>query len=230
MRILFLFCSLFFLYSGLQAQNDCSGYFPFEEGSYFVQNSYDHKGKLSSTTRHEVNFLMDSDEGTEAQVDLTIWDEKGEEVAKSDYLVTCIDGDLVLDMRSITANMMEIAMEDMDIDIETSGMVLPAKLNVGDKLDDAYSIVKVGTNGMVIMTTRMDVTDRKVIGSELLTTPAGTFNCMVLTSNTRSKAMITTMEFETKQWFAEGHGMIRSESYRKGKLESYTEMVEFGTK
>lgn len=225
--LLFLFAYTF----NVAAQDDCSGYFPFEEGQYFTMNSYNKKGKLSSTTHHEVQFLMDDEVGvTEATIDMVIMDEKGEEVNKSSYSVTCLDGVLNLDIQSMMIGLQDYYTEGIEVTVETSGLVMPSELKVGDQLEDAYTSIQIGNQGIVIMTSEVKVTDRKVVSSETITTPAGTFDCMKIESTMSSKALMANFEYQMVDWFAFGKGLIRSETYRKGKLDSYTEMTAIGKK
>jgi hypothetical protein len=69
------------------------------------------------------------------------------------------------------------------------------------------------------------ITDRKVVGKESVTTPAGTFDCFKITSNSTIKTKTVvgiTMEFSAIEWLAPKAAIVKSESYKKGKLQGYT--------
>jgi hypothetical protein len=79
--------------------------------------------------------------------------------------------------------------------------------------------------GGMKMNMTVDITNRKVNAKESITTPAGTFNCYAISSNSETK-MGLKMMFEIKEWVAEGMGVIKSETYNKnGKLMGYTELT-----
>ncbi len=59
---------------------------------------------------------------------------------------------------------------------------------------------------------------------ESKTVPAGTFDCIVVDQTLKMKTILE-MTMTSKDWFADGIGMVRSESYRKGKLDSYSELT-----
>ena len=230
MKINLLLVFLFVFSTSLISQQNCNSYFTFTEGSYSKQHTYDKKGKLEGIVSHEVKSLTTTANGYLAEVEMILTDDKGEELSQSVYEVECADGNLIMDLSSrMFYDQSAAYAEEMDIDlaVESSGLVLPASLNVGDELEDAFYETKISSSGMVLMTTRMELTNRKVEGRETIETPAGTFECMVLSSTMESKAMVGSMEFQMKEWYAEGKGIVRSETYRRGKLDSYSELVEY---
>ena len=64
---------------------------------------------------------------------------------------------------------------------------------------------------------------RKITGQELVQTPAGDFNCFVLSENITTKAMMQRELQETTSWYAYGIGLVKQMVYNdKGDLESVT--------
>ena len=219
--ILFLFAA-----SSLPAQDACDGYYPFEEGTSFTLTTYNKKGKVSSSASHQLLQMQETTDGMEAEIHMEIADDKGKEIATSDYTVECRDGNFILDMQNMYTSMNE-AYAGLDATVETTGIIMPPQLEVGQELEDAHTKIQVSSSGFSVMTTEVTIEDRLVTDTETITTPAGTFECMIITSTFRSKAMMVNMEYQLIEWFAEGYGLIRSETYRKGKLESYTELTAF---
>ena len=72
---------------------------------------------------------------------------------------------------------------------------------------------------------RIDVTDRKVEALEKITTPAGTFDCMKITSVCFTKMLIKS-ETEMTDWYAPNVGLVRSETYQRGKLLTFSELTD----
>jgi hypothetical protein len=76
-------------------------------------------------------------------------------------------------------------------------------------------------NGMTIFKTSVNVINRKVTGKENITTPAGTFSCIIVEEDVETHTM-ATIKGHNKSWFALGVGMVRSESSSNGKPQGYT--------
>ncbi len=72
----------------------------------------------------------------------------------------------------------------------------------------------------------VNITDRKVGKEEVLHTPAGEFNCFIITQTISTKSIVS-MEVNSKEWYSEGTGMIKSETYRKGKMMGYSILTQF---
>lgn len=87
----------------------------------------------------------------------------------------------------------------MDIEVDASAFVIPSKVNM---------------------------TDYKVEAREQVTTPAGEFDCLVISQRVSTK-VIVKVEAGSMEWYAKGIGMVRSESYnKKGKLVGYDVLTE----
>lgn len=72
------------------------------------------------------------------------------------------------------------------------------------------------------MEMNMRIFDRKVEGTESVTTPAGTFNCFKLSQSVEMKMMFS-VSAKSIEFYSKEFGMVRSESYdSKGKLTGYT--------
>ena len=71
------------------------------------------------------------------------------------------------------------------------------------------------------LTWRVRVTDRKVLRVERLETPAGMFDCPVVSEHKVEKGPGRNRETTALTWYAEGIGMVRHDTYdRSGLLET----------
>ena len=72
-----------------------------------------------------------------------------------------------------------------------------------------------------IMNMRVSGTDRNVIGTERIDTPAGSFDCFVLEETVTTKALTMKEVEKTKSWYAYGVGLVKEITCDKnGKLLS----------
>ena len=72
-----------------------------------------------------------------------------------------------------------------------------------------------------IMNMKVSGTDRKVLGTERIDTPAGSFDCFVLEETVTTKALMMKEVEKTKSWYAYGVGLVKEITCDKnGKLLS----------
>lgn len=203
-------------------QGACSAYYPFEEGTKFVVTSYNKKGKTESSVKYEVTKASNN----VASLSAKVFDDKNKEITQTGYDVTCDGETISIDFQSLLNPEILKQYKDMDMELTGSNIEFPTNLEVGQDLKDANMNMAIDLSGMK-MNIKLDMVDRKVISKESITTPAGTFDCFVLTYTTEMK-MGVKQRFQIKEWVAKGVGMVRSEHYSKnGKLSGYSELTSF---
>jgi len=202
------------------SQNTCSMYYPFEEGTAFQITGYDKKGKTNSVMDYSITDVT----GNTATINTKISDKKGEEITTTDYKITCENNVISIDFKSLMNPDMFAQYKDMEVDFEGTNIELPDDLSVGKNLKDANMVMTIKMGGLNMNMT-MDLVNRKVEGKESITTPAGTFDCYVITYTMEMK-MGMKSTIKNKEWIAEGVGMVKSENYNKnGKLMGYSELT-----
>lgn len=218
-----------FVTTMLTAQDNCSKYYPMVEGTSFEYTSMNKKGKTEGVINYVISEVSNDGPMTKATFDIKYTDEKGKEVFHHTYDISC-DGNVVkIDYQSLFPSQMMQQYEDMDVEMEISGtdIELPNNLSVGQELADANVAVTMNMGAMK-MKMNVDTTNRKVEAKETVTTPAGTYECYVITEDSKSKAMMVNQEFSNRLWLAEGVGMVKQETYKKnGNLMSSTELTKF---
>lgn len=216
--ITFTLVCLFFLSAAKLGAQDCTYYFPQKQGTEIEMKSYNDKDKVTSTSKSKVLEVA----GSSIKVANEVLDDKGKSIAKSEYTVSCKNGEFVMDMSGYLKGVNMDAYKDMEVKVETEDMHMPASLKAGDVLDDGEMTVKVTNQGFPIVTMKVKVYNRKVEKMESITTPAGTFECAKITYDIDSK-VVFAMSLKGVEWISKNVGMVRSESYNsKGKLQGYT--------
>ena len=220
----FLSCTLFT--TMLIAQTDCEPYLPTEEGTSWELTHYSAKGKVSGVMQYELlEKTVDGDDMT-FKVKATTFDKNEEEVYTSDFEAFCKAGEFSYDMTFMMDGAAMGAYSEMDVEVDGGEFSLPdLDAPAGTTLPDGHLDIRVGAGGGININMAIDITGRKIEGREEITTPAGTFNCVVLSQTTSTKT-IMRVETSSKDWYAPGVGVVRSESYnRKGKLTGYSELT-----
>ncbi len=88
--------------------------------------------------------------------------------------------------------------------------IMPANLHPGDSLPEAHCCVMAGIAKLTI-----DVTERSVLREETITTPAGTFKCMVARQHKVENAPLHHADNWSDSWYAPGVGYVRHDTYDK---------------
>ena len=211
------------------SQNNCSKFYPMEEGSSFQYTNYDKKGKTDGTIDYKISEVKVDGSVTTATFDMKYNDEKGKNIFESDYNIICENGIVRIDFKSLFPSQMMQQFSDMNVEMDITGtdIELPNDLSVGQELADANLSIAMSMSG-IKMNTTVDQTNRKVEKKESVTVAAGTFDCYLVTETNVSKTMGATIEMQSKLWLAEGVGMVKQESYKKnGNLMSRMELTKF---
>jgi hypothetical protein len=105
-------------------------------------------------------------------------------------------------------------------------MVYPAGLSAGQTLPDANITVSASTGGVSILNLTVIITNRKVVGTESVTVPAGTFECFKITYDVETKMMFKVNATVT-EYVNMGVGNVKTETFdKKGKPAGTTQLVE----
>jgi len=210
------------------SQSACSKYYPLEEGTTFQYTNYDKNGKLSGTIDYTTTNYRKEDGGLEiVTMKVNTKDKKGKETIDFYYDISCDGNGISIDFKSLGNMGMLQQFEDLETEVTGTDIIIPNDLTVGQELPDSEMKMKISMGG-ISMNVDVITKDRKVISEEDLTTPAGSYNCIVLQTTTESNIMGKKMTHKTKSWIAEGVGMVKQESHDdKGNLMNYSELTKF---
>ena len=216
----------FLVASELTAQCE-NAFFPFEKDVTFEQTTYDKKGKEQGKTK---SSILDVN-GATVSVGSVFYDKKGEQIAETDYSITCEDNVMKMNFDNFLPKQMLDQYGDADIKVEGDFITIPNDLESGQTLEDASGTIIINASGMNIKLD-MTITDRKVEKIETLETPAGSYSTYKIKQKTIVKMNIMGMNKTTESisasWFAKKVGMVKTESYHKnGGLLSSTLLTAF---
>jgi hypothetical protein len=203
----------------LSAQ-DCTFFYPMEEGTIIEMKHFDKKEKLSGITRQEIIEKKLGSNGITLTIRNTSFDEKGKELMSSDLTMECRNGVFTFDMSNYINDEMLAGMKEMEFTMEGDNLEFPSNMKAGDMLKDGKIRLLVEDMPMMNMTTT--VYNRKVEAVENISTEAGTFECYKISYEVLTDAMI---DVQTRgiEWIAPETGAVRTESYNKnGKLMGYS--------
>jgi hypothetical protein len=216
------FICAFFCFTSAVISQDCSKYFPMDEGTKFQITVYDKKDKVSGI----MDYVVKEVNGNTATMFYEMHDEKGQLLTSSEYGVTCTDDGVKIDFSSMMSPELMGQYKDMEVEMSGTDLLYPNNISTGQSLPDADVQMTVKMPPLN-MNMNVNFLNRKVEGNESVTTPAGTFDCYLITYDSESK-MGFKMTNSNKLWLSEGYGMIKSETYnKKGNLIAKSVLTSF---
>jgi hypothetical protein len=207
---------------GLSIAQDCGVYHPTSVGKTLTYTYYKKEGKPESTSTMTITAVDKTAGGIKIGVAGTVKEAKGKEVMSYAYDAWCDGDNFFIDMKSMIGS---LAIKDMsNYKVESKHLKFPKILVAGQKLEDAS--ISLTIEGPVSTGVTSNITNRTVVAFEKRTTSAGTFDCVKISADIDSKVMFIKTSGKSVEWYAEGVGMVRSESYDKnGKLIGFNELT-----
>ena len=220
MKNLIFLTSLVIMAVGLQGHaQDCTLYFPADEGAVIELEHFDNKGKLTGSTVQKIIRKETSGNSTFLTVQNTIKDNKGEELMDTEMTFECKDGVFYFDMNNYLSGESMAAFESMELRIEGDNLEFPPGMKEGDVLKDGQ--IRMIIDQMPALNTTTTIMNRTVEAVEKISTGAGTFECFKISYDIETKAMMTFRAMGI-EWIAKDVGLVRSENYnKKGVLEEW---------
>ncbi|WP_128755310.1 TapB family protein [Aquimarina sediminis] len=205
--------------------NNCSKFYASQEGKTLTIHQYDKRERLEIISQYKVTKVENTGEQSIITISMNLADGRNNKhIISSSFKARCSGKTTRLDPESFIAPGILDQYNDMEYSITGDDISFPNSLTVGQELPNASVQMSVNAGIMNInMTTTMQ--NRKVIEKEQVTTPAGTFDCYVITyTNVLTMGMTKTLH--SKQWIAEGVGMVKEETRKaNGRLVTKSVLV-----
>lgn len=205
----------------------CSSFIWFKEGTTLEYNLTDATGKSIGITTTHINKVYTEGAATIAEIVSSY--HKGKEM-KVTY--RCEGNKIYMDMKAFfDNNFAAMAKNGLQMEMKDTYISFPWDMKTGDNLEEAVFEIKAKKGGKDFMTITSRIKNRKVEGTEKVTTPAGSWDCLKLSeirSNTTEMMgrKIPGQDMKTTSWFSPGAGIIKTEMYDgNGKLQSLSELI-----
>lgn len=208
----------------VQAQS-CDNMAYFKEGQQFEISNYNKKGKLESTIKYKTLNVNSAADQTSATLQTEQFDKKGKSIIATEAEFICKDNVIDLDMNALMNSAMPPQMEGVEMTITQENVGIPASAPAGTQLEDGFYKVTTNISG-IEMNTTIDMVNRKVEGTEEITTPAGTFKCLKITYTSKIKAGFMKKSTDMVVYINPEYGMIRNEMYERGKMTGHSELTK----
>lgn len=223
MKILkFFILTLLFTFNQYSyAQNCAEAFYTSKQGTRLSFEHYDDKNKLQTSQTQTMTSFKSTAGGFEAIMSVMMKDKKDKVIVDNrNFNVKCDNGVFTMDLSSFYGGEINSA-KDMQMEVSGEGISYPSNLADGQSLPSGENEIKMKSGNMTLMTFRFKEINRFVEKKESITTPAGTFECYKITSESEIKVLFKRT-IKSAIWMAKGVGIVRTETYnKKGEVEGY---------
>ena len=198
-----------------QAQ-DCSNFLLLQKNKVVEMTTYNKKGEPNGKEVYQVSDVSNSGGTMTAKLNSEMFDKKGKSVAKSNSAIQCNGGVLSIDMKLMLPQQQaeQTGASDVQATAQSSYIDYPNSIKVGDQLKDGNLSMDLKNHGMA-QTLTMQITERKVLAQESVTTPAGTWNCFKISAHSHTSIKTgpigIPVNYDYTEWYAPGFGIIKSD-------------------
>ncbi len=223
MRILLILVLL-----GFSARAGEPYFFTRENTLYYYERHKVNGGKLVQTTTMEVGNIDTLGGVRKVNYAVTLRKANGKEIlgGRAVQEVTILEnGNVETDFGAAVKGMILNMFPRTKITTTGIPAVLPLNMKPGDVLPDSHCTVSV--NGLKL---HIDVTARRVLRRETITTPAGTFHCVVAREFKEENGPMHHRTLWTDTWYAPGIGYVRHDDLDKNMIPETSEVLVRVTK
>ena len=222
-----IFSLIFLITTALTNAQDCGFYIPLEVGKGMQFQNFNNRDRLQSSQDVIVKSIERKDGMLTAVMNTTAYDQRNREQHQAAFNVSCSGNELSIDLQSVLDPNMLAGFKGMEIQMESSGMIIPTNLSAGQSLPDAQLNMKVLTGNVTFSDITLSISNRKVESRETIEVPAGTFDCFKVSYDleivTRTMGIPITARSKTIEYHAAGQGVVRSENYdSRDRMQGYT--------
>lgn len=219
---LILLCVTGVLYAGVP-------YFYDQAGRSLYYERYEiGTGKLLQTTVLDIVSVVPEGTGRKVEYGMLLSKANGRPMLGGRASLTAIiseKGDVMMDLGASTRIILENYLPKAKITSESTFSVLPENMMPGDTLPEAHAVLTVSG-----FKCSVDITERKVLRTEQIKTPAGVFDCTVVREFKVEKGPMYNKSIWNESWYAKGVGYVRHDSYdRKMRMISSEYLVRIDT-
>ncbi len=208
---------------------DCEALAPMKPGIEMEYTHYNKKGKPEMISRRKVTSVDDENGFLVIGLEANYENLKGKErkdMPTISHVLKCKEGNYYVSMNGYFPTGQQ--QSGMELSVEGDFLTFPDQLTPGQTLDDGEISVSLGAGATSLIKATMKVLNRKALQQTSFTTPAGTFDGVIVTFDYEFKMGFIKMRGSGKEWYVKGIGVVRSESYnKKGKLIEWFQLTKF---
>jgi len=195
---------------------DCSKFLYLQKDKTIETTIYNKKGDATGKQVYQVSDVSTNAGTMTGKLASEMFDRKGKSVAKGISSVQCTGGVFSIDMRMMLPQQQAEQANISETDVTGQGNYInyPNDMKVGDELKDGNFTMDIKRGGMT-QTLAMQISGRKVLARESVTTPAGTWDCFKISAHghlsIKTGPIGIPVNYDYTEWYAPGFGVIKTE-------------------
>jgi hypothetical protein len=225
--ITLLSTAFFFLFASELKAQDCKYFTMPEKGTKMEYTMFDRNGKENAKQTQTIVDVKKQGSETVAFMETSKIAKRGKDEPVSEkFELKCDGGNFFMNMNAFTSSFnyeQYQTIQGSEVTVESDDLYYPSDMAVGSKLPDGNLEVTVKINDVLMINAEITIVNRKVEKIEKITSSAGTFECLKITSEILTKTSLSDgTQSKVNQWVAEGVGVVKTESVTgDGKLIGY---------
>jgi len=209
---------IFISISAARAQ-ECNHFLYLQKDKVVEMTIYNKKGEPNGKQVYQVSDVSTTGGTTTAKLAAEMFDKKGKSTAKSNSSIQCTGGAILVDMKLMLPQQQAEQADNSDgataqVTAQSNYIDYPYSMKVGDQLKDGSFTMDMKRGGMA-QTLTMQITQRKVLAQESVTTTAGTWDCFKISAHThiaiKTGPISIPLNYDYTEWYAPGFGTIKSD-------------------
>ena len=168
-------------------------------------------GKLIQTTDMDIERIEETADGSVVHYSVVLRKNGKREMHGGRVsLTTLVDAanNTHMDFASSVKSFVQGMFPKSNIKASGTSAILPVDMKPGDSLPDVHAKVEVS-----IISLTVDITGRQVLRKEQITTPAGTFDCIVTRDHKVENVPLHYKDNWVENWYAPGIGYVQHVTY-----------------
>jgi len=209
------FLMSFLLLVGLNSFSQSCDFYLVQSNKTIEVSFKNKKGKDAGKQVYTVSNVAKSGNTTTATVNSEFFTDKGKSASKATNNVKCTNGVLMMDMKLFIPSPQQEQMGTAAASASDVYLEYPVEMKEGDVLKDGDFSMDFKNSGGMAGNVAVSITERKVLGKESVTTPAGTWECFKISSKNKItiKLIINIpIRADVIEWYAPGFGVVKTDA------------------
>ena len=214
MKNLLLVCVFAFTNQDATAQN-CASFYLLQNNKTVELAVYNNKGNANGTILYKISNQSSKGNTSAATIHTNLLDKEGKSVNKGISYVKCTNGIVMIDMNLFLPQQQTEQFNKAHAKVKNAFLEYPAAMKTGDQLKDGAFNMEIDNNGLKQIL-KMQILNRKVTGTEKVSTKAGTWDCIAISYqvklNIQTGPIAIPLNYTATEWYAPGFGIVKTVS------------------
>ena len=214
MKNLLLVLAFAFANQDASAQS-CASFYLLQNNKTVELAVYNKKGNANGTIIYKISSQPAKGNTTTATIHTNLLDKEGKSVNKGVSNVRCSNGIIMIDMNLFLPQQQTEQFNKAHAKVKNAFLEYPAVMKTGDQLKDGAFNMEIDNNGLKQIL-KMQIFNRKVTGTEKVSTKAGTWDCIAISYqvnlNIQTGPIAIPLNYDATEWYAPGFGIVKTTS------------------